>query len=98
MSILLNVGASLVGSATKKRREPYGEGEDGGWGDPQIIAAVVWFSLWLVLVAIGVAVAMSCGAGFREYAVVVLDPWTYILIRLAVPCMTGGDRGARSER
>ena len=87
-----------MGSATNKRRERYGETEDEGWGSPQIIAAAVWFSLWLVLVAIGVAVAMSCRAGFREYAVVVLDPWTYILIRLAVPCMTGGARGARSER
>ena len=54
------------------------------------MAAAVLFAVWLLFVALAAAVAVSCGAGFRDYVVVVLDPWVYLMIRLAVPC---GPRG-----
>jgi hypothetical protein len=106
MSILGNVAVNLIKSASLSgkgrsgrgrsvkgtRRERFSEEEEPEslWGDPNIVAAAVLFAVWLLFVAIAAAVAVSCGAGFRDYVVVVLDPWVYLMIRLAVPC---GPRG-----
>lgn len=50
-----------------------------------------WFFLWLtlnlVLLAIALILAYRCGGGIRQYFAAALEPWFYILIRLAVPCL-----------
>ncbi len=73
------------------RYDRYDRGDDGDhwWIDPIFVTILVW----AVLFVIAVAVAASCGAGFRDYVVVVLDPFVYLMIRLAVPC-GGGPAGA----
>jgi hypothetical protein len=65
-----------------RRRDDDDDGDGNLWINPIVLTIVVWAILFII----AVAVAASCGAGFRDYVVVVLDPFVYLMIRLAVPC------------
>lgn len=65
------------------KNDKYDDVDDGNWWISQLLLTLF---VWLVLLVIAVAVAASCNAGFRDYVVVVLDPFVYLMIRLAVPC------------
>ena len=60
--------------------------DDWYWSEHDSTMAFLFFVGWLFLLIVAVAVAVSCSAGIRDYVVVVLDPWVYLMIRLAVPC------------
>jgi hypothetical protein len=42
--------------------------------------------LFLLILGIALIVASQCGGGFRQYAAAILEPYAYLIIRLAVPC------------
>ena len=90
MSFLLNAGASLYKARLRKGGpvERFDGAELSYYDTVEAYAAWIWFLGYLVLLAIAVAVAVWCKAGLRDYAVVILDPWIYLMIRAAVPCVS----------
>jgi hypothetical protein len=49
--------------------------------------AITWLSLLLLLTLLVIALVMAsqCGGGW-QYLAAILDPWVYIVLRVAVPC------------
>lgn len=51
---------------------------------------VVWFwmvvALSIIFLVIALVLAAQCGGGWRQYLPAVLDPWVYIILRIANPC------------
>lgn len=42
--------------------------------------------IFLAFLAVAIYVASQCGGDIRQYAGAILEPYFYLIIRLAVPC------------
>lgn len=60
--------------------------EAGLIGGDQVFWLVLWLVLNLALLTIALVLASRCGGGLNQYVAAGLEPWVYILIRLATPC------------
>lgn len=81
--------AERYADGSKKNDEDDDGDDDGGDGGPLAFLWPFLFTMlfWVFFLCIAIAVAVSCKAKPREYIVVVIDPWVYLMIRLVIPCV-----------
>lgn len=86
MLSLGTVGLALQGmrngTANKQKQEGYADTVVSIEGSLYIEELI----LFLLILGIALIVASQCGGGFRQYAAAILEPYAYLIIRLAVPC------------
>lgn len=70
------------GTAKKQKREGYADTVVNIEGHLYVEELI----LFLLVLGIALIVASQCGGDFRQYAAAILEPYAYIIIRLAVPC------------
>ena len=67
------------------RRKREGFRADGTPAGEDLAMLWLWLLLLLLILVIALALAAQCGGGY-QYLAAILDPMTYVIIRIAIPC------------
>lgn len=85
MAMWVGLASKMSGGGDRKERFE----DDAAQRAADTFSTVVfwlWVALALLCFVVALVLAARCGGGWRQFLPAVLDPWVYIILRIANPC------------